>query len=200
MVLNSLSDTKLHASTRCVAPYGRFIEIGRYDMMVDTGIGMGMFKNNTGFHGVDLDLLLQTPDHPDLKRSIALLLAGLEAGVVQPLPTTIFAPADVEKAFRFMAQGKHIGKVLVGEPVTSEVHDQADPRLALHAQYFSSDATYLITGGLGGFGLQVRSCLSVVVSVVVSVCWMVISHRCNIHIHHRICVCECMRVNDDICS
>jgi len=32
---------------------------------------------------------------------------------VRPLETTVFERDDIEAAFRFMAQGKHIGKVLI---------------------------------------------------------------------------------------
>lgn len=38
---------------------------------------------------------------------------GIRDGVVQPLPRTLFAKTEVEKAFRYMAKGKHIGKILV---------------------------------------------------------------------------------------
>ena len=39
VVLNSLSEDKLKASLRCLATSGRFLEIGRYDMMQNTEIG-----------------------------------------------------------------------------------------------------------------------------------------------------------------
>ena len=42
-----------------------------------------------------------------------MLNEGIKAGVVQPLNTTVFEKEQIEDAFRFMAQGKHIGKVLV---------------------------------------------------------------------------------------
>lgn len=39
VVLNSLSDDKLKASLECLAQNGRFLEIGKYDMSVDTKLG-----------------------------------------------------------------------------------------------------------------------------------------------------------------
>lgn len=42
-----------------------------------------------------------------------LLYSGIKCGAVKPLPTTVFKEDEVEKAYKFMAQGKHIGKVLV---------------------------------------------------------------------------------------
>ena len=37
----------------------------------------------------------------------------IKAGVVKPLKTNVFEASEVEQAFRFMASGKHIGKVLL---------------------------------------------------------------------------------------
>lgn len=39
IVLNSLSDDKLQASLECLANNGRFLEIGKYDMSVNTKLG-----------------------------------------------------------------------------------------------------------------------------------------------------------------
>ena len=38
---------------------------------------------------------------------------GMLNGVVKPLRTTVFSKDEVEPAFRFMAAGKHIGKVVI---------------------------------------------------------------------------------------
>jgi fatty acid synthase len=34
-------------------------------------------------------------------------------GIIKPLKTTVFPAADIEKAFRYLGSGKHIGKVLL---------------------------------------------------------------------------------------
>ncbi|MCI0564761.1 MAG: SDR family NAD(P)-dependent oxidoreductase, partial [Nitrososphaera sp.] len=59
-------------------------------------------------------------------------------------------------AFRYMAQAKHIGKVVV-----SFQEHEADP-VPLPPKQFSArkDGTYLITGGLGGFGLATAKWLA----------------------------------------
>ena len=58
---------------------------------------------------------------------------------------------EAPDAFRFMQHGKHIGKVVLsiaGQSVAAVPADD-DPVT------FRADGTYLIAGGLGGFGLQV---------------------------------------------
>ena len=52
-------------------------------------------------------------DNPDWPTVAKLLQDGIASGVVTPLKTTVFEREQVETAFRFMAQGKHIGKVLI---------------------------------------------------------------------------------------
>ncbi|CAG7786560.1 unnamed protein product, partial [Allacma fusca] len=42
LVLNSLAQDKIHASIRCLATNGRFLEIGKFDVLNDTKIGMSI--------------------------------------------------------------------------------------------------------------------------------------------------------------
>ena len=43
LVLNSLTGDKLRASARCVAKHGRFLEIGKYDLISNQALGMDLF-------------------------------------------------------------------------------------------------------------------------------------------------------------
>jgi len=73
---------------------------------------MSVFLRNISFHGVLLDALFE-PGNPDWPTVRHLVSTGMRDGTVKPLQTSVFERDDVEAAFRFMAQGKHIGKVLV---------------------------------------------------------------------------------------
>lgn len=75
-------------------------------------VGMAVFLKNVSFHGILLDALFEEGNQEwcDVYR---LLKNGIEGGVVKPLKTTVFKRDQVEEAFRYMAQGKHIGKVLL---------------------------------------------------------------------------------------
>lgn len=81
--------------------------------------GMALFLKNVAFHGILLDALFEEGNR-EWEEVSALLKEGIAAAVVQPLNTTVFQRERVEDAFRYMAQGKHIGKVLlqVGAPST----------------------------------------------------------------------------------
>ena len=75
-------------------------------------------------------------------------LEHVAAGHFQPLPYTTFAASAAADAFRFMAQAKHIGKV-----VLSFAEECAHAAVPLE-RLIREDATYLITGGLTGLGLE----------------------------------------------
>src|SRR3989442_15296236 len=68
---------------------------------------------------------------------------------LEPLPVRAFPASQAESAFRHLAQGKHVGKVVVSLNDPEVV--VAPPR----SGGVRADATYLVTGGLGGLGLAV---------------------------------------------
>lgn len=73
---------------------------------------MALFLKNVAFHGILLDALFEEGNQ-EWEEVSQLLKEGIVEGVVQPLRTTVYEKDQVEQAFRFMAQGKHIGKVLL---------------------------------------------------------------------------------------
>lgn len=89
-----------------------------------------------------------------------LMDEGLKRGVVKPLSRHVFEWNQAEEAFRFMATGKHVGKVLMrmrrqnGEPITASPGENS---VISSKQKVSFDPkkSYLVIGGLGGFGLEI---------------------------------------------
>ncbi|XP_008048097.1 fatty acid synthase isoform X2 [Carlito syrichta] len=162
LVLNSLAEEKLQASVRCLAQHGRFLEIGKFDLSNNHPLGMAIFLRNVTFHGILLDALFEGAS-ADWREVAALLRAGIRDGVVKPLKCTVFPRAQVEDAFRYMAQGKHIGKVVVQvraeEP--EAVLKGAKPTLmaAVAKTFCPAHKSYIIAGGLGGFGLELAQWL-----------------------------------------
>ncbi|XP_027811303.2 fatty acid synthase [Marmota flaviventris] len=162
LVLNSLAEEKLQASVRCLAQHGRFLEIGKFDLSNNHPLGMAVFLKNVTFHGILLDALFEDAD-ASWREVAGLLQAGIRDGVVQPLKRTVFSKAHVEQAFRYMAQGKHIGKVLVQvhEEDQEPVPQRPQPTLmaAVSKTFCPAHKSYVIAGGLGGFGLELAQWL-----------------------------------------
>ncbi|KAK8766021.1 hypothetical protein V5799_007202, partial [Amblyomma americanum] len=115
LVLNSLSEEKLQASVRCLATHGRFLEIGKFDLVKDSPLGMSVFLKSAIFCGILLESLHgDGPFVADDKRRLRdLVQQGIASGAVRPLDITHFRRDQAEEAFRFMASGKHIGKVVL---------------------------------------------------------------------------------------
>ncbi|XP_042306938.1 fatty acid synthase isoform X1 [Sceloporus undulatus] len=162
LVLNSLSEEKLQASLRCLARHGRFLEIGKFDLSNNTPLGMALFLKNVAFHGILLDAIFEEGNE-EWEIVSDLLTKGIKDGVVKPLRTTVFKREEVEPAFRYMAQGKHIGKVVI------QVHEEENQNPTKEAKLNQLPAisrtscppnkSYIITGGLGGFGLELAQWL-----------------------------------------
>ncbi|KAK8773986.1 hypothetical protein V5799_011482 [Amblyomma americanum] len=57
VVLNSLSGEKLEASVRCLAPNGRFLEVGKFDVAKDSQLGMPFFRKSATFCGIHQEAL-----------------------------------------------------------------------------------------------------------------------------------------------
>ncbi|CAF3963829.1 unnamed protein product [Rotaria sp. Silwood2] len=153
IVLNSLAEDKLQASVRLLAQHGRFLEIGKFDLSQNNPLGMGIFLKNTTFHGILLDSLFENAND-DWLRVHQLVEKGIQNGVVRPLQSNVYNANEIEQAFRFMSQGKHMGKVVI------KVYDESRPLVrVIRKTWFSPNKTYIITGGLGGFGLELTEWL-----------------------------------------
>ncbi|GFR26748.1 fatty acid synthase [Trichonephila clavata] len=159
VILNSLAEEKLKASLSCIAQNGRFLEIGKYDFSNNSIMGMEVFLKNISFQGILLDVLFENKNsNLDVKKEIVqLIYDGISNGVVRPLSFIIFDYKEAENAFRFMASGKHIGKVIL-KIRSEEPEIKATPKpismLAVPRISFNSEHSYIIIGGLGGFGLE----------------------------------------------
>ncbi|XP_066589497.1 fatty acid synthase [Prorops nasuta] len=159
LVLNSLAEEKLQATVRCLATGGRFLEIGKFDLSNNAPLGMAFFLKNTSFHGILLDSLFNE-DCPEKREVMRLVSEGIKNGAVRPLPCTVFSDQQIEQGFRYMATGKHIGKVLL--KIREEEGDKiCSPSVktvsAIPRTYMNPEKSYVLVGGLGGFGLELAN-------------------------------------------
>ncbi|ELU07161.1 hypothetical protein CAPTEDRAFT_216526 [Capitella teleta] len=155
VVLNSHSEEKFQSSMRILAQHGRFLEIGKFDLSKNTYLDMAALQRNITFHGISLDALFED-DNGECSTVYQLLKEGIKSRTVLPLKATTFEKEDVEGAFRFMAQGKDIGKVVV--KIQGE---QKQPvRIpSITRSLCQPEKTYVLIGGLGGVGLEVANWL-----------------------------------------
>ncbi|KAK7736708.1 Type I Iterative PKS [Cytospora paraplurivora] len=158
VVLNSLSGELLHASWKCVAEGGTFVEIGRRDFIGQAKLAMEPFESNRSFIGFDLGAMRnQRP--VVISRLLDRMMEFAREGHIRPLlPLRTFDAAHVSEPIRLMQKAQHIGKMVVTMPASA---DAELPSEAAHEPFRArSDAAYLLTGGLGGLGRSVSTWLA----------------------------------------
>ncbi|MEM7132773.1 MAG: type I polyketide synthase [Chloroflexota bacterium] len=153
VVLNAIAGESLRKSLSILAPYGRFVEIGKKDIAENSGLPLAAFNRNLTFTAIDLDRIWKER-LPLAQRLMAEVLQGFEEGHWHAMPVTVFPASQAGDAFRFLGQSKQMGKVVL-EMAQQEVSVVPLPEPTLHG-----DGTYLITGGTSGLGLEIAQWLA----------------------------------------
>ncbi|KAG5667645.1 hypothetical protein PVAND_015619 [Polypedilum vanderplanki] len=98
-----------------------------------------------------------------------LLDADIKKGIIKPLKMNVFNADEIVQAFKLLASGKHIGKVVL-RMREMENSEKSVPISVLPKVYFNPNLCYIICGGLGGFGLELtdwlilRGCKNIILS------------------------------------
>jgi myxalamid-type polyketide synthase MxaB len=125
---------------------GRFVEIGKLGIWDESQVRAS--RPDVAYFPFDLlDISLHDPG--SIASMLGELMAEFSQGSLKPLPHKVFPLQDVVSAFRYMAQAKHIGKVVVTVPERPSGDSLAEKEIV------RGDSSYLITGGLGALGLKV---------------------------------------------
>nr|QDA77044.1 polyketide synthase [Jahnella sp. MSr9139] len=129
IVLDCLAREFVDASLRLVHAGGRFLEMGKTDIRSTDAVAAA----HPGVFYQAFDLFEAAPDL--IQRMLTELVSLFERGLLHPLPITTWDVRRAPEAFRFLAQARHVGKLVLTLPRT------VDP-----------DGTVLITGATGTLG------------------------------------------------
>ncbi|WP_394845472.1 SDR family NAD(P)-dependent oxidoreductase [Pendulispora brunnea] len=153
VVLNSLGGAFIAKSFGVLRNYGRFVEIGKRDYFDDQPLGLRPFLRKLTFSLIDLRGM--TRERPEIvQRLFREVVARFASGALRVPPLCIYPVAQAVEAFRFMAQGSHTGKIVFSfAEAPATVSASVEPRIR-------PDGTYLVTGGLGGVGLELARALA----------------------------------------
>ncbi|MET9968463.1 SDR family NAD(P)-dependent oxidoreductase, partial [Streptomyces sp. NPDC006356] len=159
IVVNSLSGEAITHGLDLLRPNGRFVELGKRDIFLNNTLPMRPFDRSLTFIGFNLDHVLLDRDRGT--RLVADVVTHIERGEYRPLPHTVYPAARVEEAFQVLQHSRHIGKVVIAfdgvDPADESPDESAldEPVLVQPASpvpALDADGTYLVTGGLSGFG------------------------------------------------
>ena len=145
MVLNSLTgEGFIEASLSCLAEGGRFVEMGRVDILSEDE--MAAIRPDVAYAILMIDVLKEE-EPAKAGQILRRVMARLQAGELAPLIHARWPVAEAGRAMKCMQGARHIGKIVfTNSPL-------ARGRLR-------EDRSYLVTGGLGGIGIAVAGRLA----------------------------------------
>ncbi|KAI5921029.1 putative polyketide synthase [Camillea tinctor] len=152
VIVNSLVGDLMHASWRCIASFGRFIEVGKRELTDIGKLDMDIFARNVTFIAFDLSALFfsETQFYRDiwsmlLKDTIELF----RSGKIKPPPITVFDVSEMDKAYHYFSSPDRIGKIVISleNPTTMIPYAPAK-----YQAIFDHQKAYILVGCLGGLG------------------------------------------------
>ncbi|TDT97680.1 acyl transferase domain-containing protein [Streptomyces sp. 846.5] len=129
VVLDSLAGEFVDASLRLLPRGGRFVEMGKTDVREPDAVAAA----HPGVVYRAFDLMDTDPGR--VAEMFAVLVEWFEAGVLVPLPVSVWDVRRAPEAFRYLSQAKNVGKVVLTLPTVLD-----------------RNGTVLVTGGTGGLG------------------------------------------------
>jgi NADPH:quinone reductase-like Zn-dependent oxidoreductase len=113
VVLNALAAEAIPMGLSCLAESGRFLEIGKRDIYMNSRIPLWGLRRNSSFHVIAMDAIF-AGDEAKTRDLLAEVSDLVDQGALTALPFRSFPASRIDAAFRLMAGGKHTGKVVVG--------------------------------------------------------------------------------------
>lgn len=113
VALNSLTGDSLRATFESLAFFGRFVELGKRDIVNNAQLEMAHFDKNVSFSSVDLSLVIRK--RPALVQRLLrdAFNAFKKPEIVTRWAVSAYSVSEIESAFRALQSGKTIGKVVV---------------------------------------------------------------------------------------
>ena len=154
VVLNSAPGEAVVATLEAAAEFGRVVEVGKTEVFGGRLIDMGVFNKNLSLISVDMDRMMAY--RKDLAHQVSReVLAQLRAGEYELLPTRVMPVSQLADAFAQVARSNHLGRIVLDFNEPSPPLKRARPVTDIRP-----DAGYLVTGGLGDFGLATAKWLA----------------------------------------
>lgn len=137
VVLNSLTSAGfIDASLACLKKGGVFLEIGKINIYSKEK--MSQVRPDVNYHVIEIDKRIKEEPQA-IQVELKAILQLFSEKKLNLIPLTVFPVTQAIEAFHYLQQAKQIGKVVLSIPKRFS---------------YDSSATYLITGGTGGLGLE----------------------------------------------
>ncbi|KAK0613233.1 polyketide synthase [Immersiella caudata] len=148
VILNTSQGDYLHQVTwPLVAPFGRFVELKKADIVDNGSLPLKKFADGVTFTAVDLNYVSETR-HKVLTDILAIVGDKYRSGQITSLPWKSFPVSNIGGAYGEFSRFEHTGKLVLtygDDDVVSYLPVPSKPR-------FDPGAAYLVVGGLSGIG------------------------------------------------
>jgi NADPH:quinone reductase-like Zn-dependent oxidoreductase len=108
LILNSLPGDAIRRGLTLLRPCGRFIELGRRDIIENTPLGLGLFSKAILFSTVNIAFGEQMR-----KRIYTGINHLIESRIFKPLPMKVYPISAIAEACAGLSSGRHIGKTVL---------------------------------------------------------------------------------------
>ena len=147
VVISSAPGEMIAANLKVAAEFGRVVEVGKLDIFTSRQLSLAPFEKNLSFISVDIDRM--TASRPPLVRQLQREIVDMmKAGKYRPVPGHMIPLSRMAEGFEMVLRSTHVGRVMLDFTEAAPSVKPAIPATAIQA-----DASYLITGGFGAFGL-----------------------------------------------
>jgi phthiocerol/phenolphthiocerol synthesis type-I polyketide synthase C len=146
IVLNSLKGDAIKAGFECLKTGGRFIEIGKVDILNHSQLDMNLLLRDLSLLSVQVDILMQSQTDR-IQQYLQAVSQFASDEHISPIVDTVYDLNDTELAFRFLMSGQHKGKLILN--MQSKPHSVHPP-----STVYNPTTCYILSGGTGALGLQ----------------------------------------------
>jgi acyl transferase domain-containing protein/NADPH:quinone reductase-like Zn-dependent oxidoreductase/NADP-dependent 3-hydroxy acid dehydrogenase YdfG/acyl carrier protein len=154
VVVSSAPGEAVLANLEVAAEFGRVVEIGKSEIYGGRLVDLAVFDKNLSLTSIDLDRM--TAHRMDLMRRIHGEVLGLiRSGDYALLPARTLPVSQLAEGFEQVARSAEVGRVVLDFTEPEPPVKAARPTAVIRP-----DAAYLVTGGLGDFGLATAAWLA----------------------------------------
>lgn len=149
VIVSSAPGEILRQNFNAAAEFGRIVEVGKADIYTGGLLELANFDKNLAYYSMDLDRLVAVRPQR-LARLLERVFEKVTEGTYTPLPYQMFETEEVSKAFEETLRSSRLARIAVRI-------DTPEPAVRPYLPHVEIDsaASYLVTGGFGGFGLAI---------------------------------------------
>lgn len=150
LVLRSLTDTNHNDGLSCLTKKGIYLVINTSNCSDEKSLPLEVLSKEIQLHSISIDSLLKSGKTQEIMN---LLKKGVKDGIVKPLIRNVAYESGIVGALKSIVTGQNFEKVLI-KVRPEDRNIKPLPRLLHGTARYYPNGSIVVTGGLGGFGME----------------------------------------------